>query len=109
MWPDTPWCQLPEVRRTNDPQHSARRGTQRTPGPDEPDTAHLTYDLARILVRRGQGDQAFSLLDHALHHGLPAGMAAGLEKDPMLAPLHRDPRFATLAADARERAATSPN
>jgi eukaryotic-like serine/threonine-protein kinase len=78
---------------------------ERTLGPDHPETAISRYGLAIVAARRGQRDQAFSYLKEAVDHGLPAYALMGIEKDPDLTPLHGDPRFGALAAQAKERAA----
>jgi eukaryotic-like serine/threonine-protein kinase len=78
---------------------------ERTLGPDHPETAISRYGLAIVAARRGRRDQAFSYLKEAVDHGLPSYALMGIEKDPDLTPLHADPRFGALAAQAKERAA----
>ncbi len=79
---------------------------ERLLGPDNPATALSRYGLGIIAVRRGQRDKAFSLLHDAINHGLPGSALVGIEKDPDLKPLHGDPRFDALLAQARQRAGT---
>jgi tetratricopeptide (TPR) repeat protein len=74
-------------------------------GPEHPDTATSAYNVACMLARRGNRDEALSLLREAVDHGLPAGLDLAIEKDPDLKSLHGDPRFAGLVAHAKERAA----
>jgi eukaryotic-like serine/threonine-protein kinase len=83
---------------------------QRVLGPDQPETAVTRYSLACILARRGQMDEAVSDLWQAIDHGLHPRMDLGIEKDPLLSPLHNDPRFAALVAHAKQVAsAHTPN
>jgi serine/threonine protein kinase/tetratricopeptide (TPR) repeat protein len=74
-------------------------------GPDQPETALTAYNLAEILARRGQTDEALSLIGQAVDHGLHPRIDLKIEKEPNFASLHRDPRFATLVARAKQRAA----
>jgi pentatricopeptide repeat protein len=60
-----------------------------------------------MLGRKGNRDEAFSLLREAVDHGLPPNADLGIEKDPDLKSLHGDPRFAALVAHAQERAAAA--
>lgn len=70
--------------------------------PDQPETAGTEYDLATLLARTGHGDEAISLLGHAVDHGLPPHAASGIEKDAFFTSLHQDPRFAALVAHVRQ-------
>ena len=82
---------------------------RRVLGPDQGETAGTKYDLASVLMRKGKSEDALSLLEQAIDY-LPPRIALGLEADPMFASLHGDPRFASLVARARKRAATQqPN
>jgi non-specific serine/threonine protein kinase/serine/threonine-protein kinase len=74
-------------------------------GPDNPTTALSTYTLGAWAAHRGEKDKAFPLLRHAMEHGLDVATIQDIEKDADLKPLHGDPRFAALVADAHERAA----
>jgi eukaryotic-like serine/threonine-protein kinase len=73
-------------------------------GPDQPETAVTRYDLASVLARSGQIDEALPLLRQAVDHGLPPRLDLDVEKDPVLNSLHGDARFEAIVADARERA-----
>jgi non-specific serine/threonine protein kinase/serine/threonine-protein kinase len=78
-------------------------------GPDQPETAVTRYDLASVLARSGQIDEALPLLRQAVDHGLPPRLDLDVEKDPVLNSLHGDARFEAIVADARERASAAPN
>jgi len=80
---------------------------RRVLGPEHPYTAVTTYNLGSIAGHLGHPDEAFALLRTAVDHGLPVGLALGMDKDADLQSLHGDPRFDVLVAYARERA-TSP-
>jgi pentatricopeptide repeat protein len=75
-------------------------------GPDQPETAAANYDLATVLVRKGQVEEALSLLRQSVDHGLPPRIAFDIGNDPLLDSLHGDPRFAALVTYVMERAAT---
>jgi tetratricopeptide (TPR) repeat protein len=75
--------------------------------PEHPDTALSTYNIGCMLARKGDRDEALSLLRQAVDHGLAPHTDLGLEKDPDLQSLHGDPRFAALVAHAKERAAAA--
>lgn len=75
----------------------------RVMGPDQPETAVTKYDLATMLARNGQNDEAFSLLHQGVDHGLPPRLAMDMVKDPWLDPLHGDSRFAVLISHVNER------
>ncbi|MGA2920395.1 MAG: tetratricopeptide repeat protein [Candidatus Sulfotelmatobacter sp.] len=75
-------------------------------GPDQPETAAANYDLATVLVRKGQDEEALSLLRQSVDHGLPPRIASDIGNDPLLDSLHGDPRFAALVTYVKERAAT---
>ncbi len=75
---------------------------RRIVGPEHPDTASTTYDLACVLADTGRSDEAFSLLRQAIDHGLDPATDLAISADPALKPLHKDPRFPTLAAYARQ-------
>jgi len=80
---------------------------RRVLGPEHPSTAISTYNMACIRVREGHLDEALLLLQEAVDHGLAPGFDLAIENDPDLKSLHGDPRFATLVADAKERAAAA--
>lgn len=76
-------------------------------GPDHPDTAMSTYNLGGIALHKGKSDEALSLLREAIDHGLAPNIAVNMEKDPDLSALYKDPRFTSLVAHAKERAAAA--
>ena len=78
---------------------------KKTSGPDNPDTAMAVYDLACILALEGRRDEAFAQLRLSLEHGMPPKILAGLPSDSDLQPLHSDPRFKGIVADAKKRLA----
>jgi hypothetical protein len=78
---------------------------RRVLGPEHPTTAADAYNLGVIAACRGNRTEALSLLRQALDHGLFPTGALGMEKDSDLKSLHGDPRFDTLVAYAKERAA----
>jgi tetratricopeptide (TPR) repeat protein len=80
---------------------------RRVLGPEHPLARLSTYNISCILARKGNRDEAFQLLREAVDHGLAPTFDLVVEKDPLLQALHGDPRFATLVADAKERAAAS--
>jgi serine/threonine protein kinase/tetratricopeptide (TPR) repeat protein len=71
-------------------------------GPDHPYTASSTYNLACLAAVQGHHDQALSLLDHALRHGLTTRVALSMEQDEDLTSLHGDSRFVALVALAKK-------
>jgi non-specific serine/threonine protein kinase/serine/threonine-protein kinase len=78
-------------------------------GPDQPETASTRYDLASVLVRNGQSQEAIQLLRQAVDHGLARQLDLGLEKDPLFNSLHGDARFEAIVSEAREHANAAPN
>lgn len=78
---------------------------RRVLGPDQPFTAVSGYNLACLASRQGRKNEALSLLRQAVDHGLPVYGDLGIDNDPDLKSLHGDPRFDSLVADAKERAA----
>jgi serine/threonine protein kinase len=76
-------------------------------GPDHPETALIRYDLGRIAAHRGQTDQALSLVQQAVEHGLSTQQSLALESDPDLKSLHGDPRFHAIVRLAKTRTAPS--
>jgi serine/threonine protein kinase len=81
---------------------------RRVLGPEHPYTAVTTYNLGSVAAHLGHRDDALVLLRTAVDHGLPVGIALGMDKDTDLQSLHRDPRFEALVAYARQGAAASP-
>jgi eukaryotic-like serine/threonine-protein kinase len=79
-------------------------------GPDHPYTAGSTYNLACLAAVQGHRNQALSLLDHSVHHGLAARVALSMEQDEDLVSLHGDPRFVALVTRAKKsNAAQNPD
>jgi hypothetical protein len=76
-------------------------------GPDHPYTANFTYNLACLAAVQGHRDQALSLLDEAMGHGLAPVVAAGMEDDEDLKSLKDEPRFASLVTRAKKNAAAA--
>ena len=88
--------------------HRKTRDIQRRVlGPEHPDTALSTYNLACTSARKGDGNEALSFLREAVDHGLRPDVDLNIEKDPDLQSLHGDPRFAALVAHAKERASAT--
>jgi tetratricopeptide (TPR) repeat protein len=74
-------------------------------GPNQPEAAETVYFLAAIAAKRGQVDQAISLLNQAVDHGLLALTCEQIGQDPLFNSLHGDPRFAPSVAHAKQVAA----
>jgi non-specific serine/threonine protein kinase/serine/threonine-protein kinase len=72
-------------------------------GPDSAQTAITTYNMACLALRRGRRDEALQLLNDAVNHGLASWVVTDMVKDPDLEPLHGDPRFNALVAEAQKR------
>jgi eukaryotic-like serine/threonine-protein kinase len=81
---------------------------RRVLGPEHPYTAVTTYNLGSIAGHLGHRDEALALLRTAVDHGLPVGVALGMDKDTDLQSLQGDPRFDALVAYARQHAAALP-
>jgi eukaryotic-like serine/threonine-protein kinase len=79
---------------------------RRVLGPEHPYTAVTTYNLGAIAAHLGHHDDALALLRSAVDHGLPVGIALGMDKDTDLQSLHGDPHFDALVAYARQQVAT---
>jgi len=77
---------------------------RRVLGSEHPYTAVTTYNLGSLAAHLGHRDDALSLVRSAVDHGLPVGIALGMDKDPDLQSLHGDPQFDALVAYARQRA-----
>ena len=80
---------------------------RRVLGAEHPYTAITTYNLGSIAAHRGHADDAITLLRTAVDHGLPVGIALGMDKDSDLQSLHGDPRFDALVARAKARNAVA--
>jgi non-specific serine/threonine protein kinase/serine/threonine-protein kinase len=76
-------------------------------GPDNPRTTIAEYDLACSIARQNRRDEAITLLQQAVEHGLPSADVSGMDKDPDLKSLYSDPRFKALAAKAPQAVATT--
>jgi eukaryotic-like serine/threonine-protein kinase len=74
-------------------------------GPEHPDVGSSTYGLACIAALNGESEKALALLRESFEHGLPTAAAVAAENDPDLKALRGDPRFDTLVAYAKDRAA----
>jgi hypothetical protein len=61
--------------------------------------------LSWLAAQRGDEDRALSILREALDHGLTGSEAIRAVEDPLLQPLHGDPRFQALAAEAKSKKA----
>lgn len=79
---------------------------RRVLGPEHPYTAVTTYNLGAIAAHLGHRDDALALLRSAVDHGLPVGIALGIDEDTDLQSLHGDPHFGALVVYARQQAAT---
>ena len=73
-------------------------------GPNQPEAAETLYYLAAVAAKRGQSEQAISLLQQTFDHGLLPLERQHLAQDPLFNSLHGDPRFAALVAQAKEKA-----
>jgi len=80
---------------------------QRVYGPDSPTTAVTTYSLANLAALQGHREEALALLRESLDHGLPARLAARIANDDEMESLRGDPRFTTLVAYGKQRAAAA--
>jgi serine/threonine protein kinase len=80
---------------------------RRVLGPDHPDTALSVYNLGVVALYLGRREQAISLLQEAVDHGLAPANALAMEQDPDLKPLHGDPRYEAIVSDAKQRAAAA--
>ena len=78
---------------------------RRVLGPNHPDTSISAYNLACLISKEGDHERAMILLRDAVDHGLAPDVVLGMEQDPDLQPLHGDPRFTEIVADAHKRAA----
>jgi non-specific serine/threonine protein kinase/serine/threonine-protein kinase len=92
----------PEARQMQQETLDIQR---RVYGPNHPEVAGSSYNLACLEVRLGNPEKALALLQDAVEHGLPSAAAAGMGEDPDLAPLHENPRFAAILAEAQKSSA----
>jgi eukaryotic-like serine/threonine-protein kinase len=101
---------LMQMKKYSDAETLLKEAQQiqlRVLGPDSPDAAISTYNLGSVAAHRGQPDVALAFLRQAVDHGLPPDGDLGMDSDPDLKSLHGDPRFGTLVAYAKERAAAA--
>jgi eukaryotic-like serine/threonine-protein kinase len=75
---------------------------RRVLGPNSPYTALTLYNLGCVAARGRNKGRAIDLLKQSVDHGFPPLMFPMIEKDPDLASLHGDPRFADLVAHAKQ-------
>ena len=80
---------------------------RRVLGPENSVTANSTYNLAGLAALQGKNDKALSLLREAADHGLRYDTAVGMEQDDDLKSLRGNPRFSSLVAYAKARAAAT--
>lgn len=66
--------------------------------PDQGETAATKYELASVLLRKGQTNQAIAMLGEALNSDLAPRIAQGLPTDPLFASLRNDSRFKDLVS-----------
>jgi serine/threonine protein kinase/Tfp pilus assembly protein PilF len=81
--------------------------SRRVLGPDDTETASAKYNLACVAVHYGNRQEALTLLSDAVDHGLDPASDLNIEKDSDLQALQGDPRFVTIVADAKQRAAAA--
>jgi non-specific serine/threonine protein kinase/serine/threonine-protein kinase len=79
---------------------------RRTLGEQSLRTASTAYHLARSMARQNRRDEAISLLQGAVKHGLAINVISGMDKDPALKSLHGDPRFEALVSETHPAAAS---
>jgi serine/threonine protein kinase/tetratricopeptide (TPR) repeat protein len=82
---------------------------QRVFGPEHAYTAGSTYNLACLAAVQGHRDEALSLLNQAVGHGLAPSTALAIENDEDLKSLYGDPRFVALVARAKKTDAAKSN
>ena len=95
-----------DAGREDDAEHTLETLLEienRSFGPNQGETVVTKYDLASVLVRKGQREEALLLLRQAVEHGLAPRIAQGLPTDPLFTSLHGDRRFAALVAMIRTR------
>ena len=74
-------------------------------GPVHPAPARTEYKLACLMALQNRRDDAVSLLQQAVEHGLPTEIGPKMDNDPDLKSLYGDPGFRALVATARQAAA----
>ena len=76
-------------------------------GPDDPAVGEAIYNQACISARAGNATEALARLREAFDHGLSPAMVQGIEAEPDLASLRKDPRFVSLVAYAKQKTGTA--
>jgi len=56
---------------------------------------------------KGQKEEALSMLRQSIDGGLAPRLALGLPTDPLFISIRKDPRFASIAAQAQKQAGSS--
>ena len=78
---------------------------RRVLGSDNPATSLTIYNLACIAARSQRPQEALSLLSDAVEHHLKPESMLQIDQDTDLKSLHRNPKFATIVARAKAKAA----
>ena len=73
-------------------------------GPDQPETAVTLYNLASEVAKKGNSDEALSLLRQSIDHGLLPQYAEAMGQDPDLKTLHGKRGFTALITYAKRHA-----
>ena len=76
---------------------------RRTLGANHQDVAASLYQLAVLSAREGKNEDALALLRDSVNRGLAVDVRNGISTDSDFNPLHSDPRFNTLVAEAAVR------
>ena len=79
----------------------------RTLGANHQDVAASFYQLAVLNVHEGNNEEALVLLSDSINHGLAVDVRNGISADSDFNPLHGEPRFNTLVAEAAVHSATA--
>ncbi|HMK29352.1 MAG TPA: serine/threonine-protein kinase [Terriglobales bacterium] len=80
---------------------------RRVLGPRHPDTAMSEYELSGLLARQARPSEALAMLRQSVDHGLDPAAALEIENGDDFKSLQGDPRFTTLVAQVKERAAAA--
>lgn len=96
-----------DYQRAEQLLEQARATDMRVLGPNAPQSALATYNLACLVLHEGHRDEALRLLREAIDHGLQGWVITGMAKDPDLAGLSDDPRFAALLTYAKVHVASA--
>src|SRR5262249_5187469 len=76
-------------------------------GANHPFTANTAYNLACMYALQNRREDALSYLSRSIDYRSPVKFALTIARYDDLKSLHGDPRFDSLAATARQRAAAS--